>query len=385
MGFGLYIHWPFCESKCPYCDFNSHVAARIDHGDWISAYRHEIQRTAAANPDEVLDTIFFGGGTPSLMAPETVDAVISTARAAWRCANDVEITMEANPGSVEAGRFAAYRQAGVNRVSLGIQSLDNAHLRYLGRKHDRDEAVRAIGIAQNTFERVNLDLIYARQHQTLEHWQAELDSVIAFGTGHLSLYQLTIEDGTVFAQRHAIGKLPGLPSEDISVNMYLKTQEICDRAGLTAYEVSNHAKPGQECRHNMLYWQGGGYAGVGPGAHGRLGRGKTRRATEAIREPGKWLSAVAAHGSGEQPELALSHEDQAAEMLMMGLRLDSGITLQRLRDAGIDLVAWESLKDLVSSGHLTRDDTGLRATAAGRMLLNSVIARLLSDIPLPQS
>lgn len=385
MAFGLYIHWPFCESKCPYCDFNSHVATRIDHRDWLTAYRNELRRVAAAHPDEVLDTIFFGGGTPSLMAPETVDAVISTARAVWRSANDVEVTMEANPGSVEAGRFAAYRQAGVNRVSLGIQSLDNAHLRFLGRKHDRDEALRAIDIAQTTFDRVNLDLIYARQHQDPEHWRAELRTAISLGTGHLSLYQLTIEDGTVFAQRHAIGKLPGLPSEDSSVDMYLMTQDICEDAGLAAYEVSNHARPGDECRHNMLYWQGGKYAGIGPGAHGRLGQGLERIATEAIREPSKWMNAVVTNHNGELPSLSLTAEDQIAEMLMMGLRLDAGIDRSRLVAVGLDLTAWPSLADLVASGHLLLDERSLRATRQGRLLLNSVIGNLLADVPATQS
>lgn len=385
MAFGLYVHWPFCESKCPYCDFNSHVVDHIDQGAWAQALQHEILRAVRAAPEEVLQTIFFGGGTPSLMDPATVEAVIRTATQGWRCANDLEITMEANPGSVEADRFTAYRAAGVNRVSLGIQALDDQHLRFLGRKHSVADAERAIEIAQRTFDRVNLDLIYARQHQSLPDWEQELRRLISFGTGHLSLYQLTIEDGTVFARRAAAGKLPGLPHEDIAVDMFELTQSICDDAGLPAYEVSNHARPGEECRHNLIYWTGGAYAGVGPGAHGRLGHALHRHATEAHRQPGAWLNAVRQNANGELPILELTADEIRDEALLMGLRLADGIPRHRLTELGFDLARWPDLIDLITEGYLRWQGDRLQTTMAGRMLLNQVIARLSRAIPLLQS
>lgn len=381
MAFGLYLHWPYCESKCPYCDFNSHVADKIDHERWISAYRAEIARVAAEHPDEILQTIFFGGGTPSLMKPEVVEAVIDAATTTWRTANQVEISMEANPGSVEADRFKSYRAAGVNRVSLGIQSLDDQHLRLLGRKHDSQDALRAIQIAQNTFDRVNIDFIYARQNQTLEDWRSELSRALSLGTTHMSLYQLTIEDGTVFGRRHEAGQLRGLPDEDRSVDMFHMTQEMTTAAGLLAYEVSNHARPGDECQHNMIYWSGGRYAGIGPGAHGRVGIGQNRIATEAIRSPALWLEAVEKRGSGELPNTALDHESQTEEMILMGLRLSTGITLSRLKDAGLQIDRWASMHEMIETGHLKIENHALKATAEGRLLLNMVISRLVMDLP----
>lgn len=382
MAFGLYIHWPYCQTKCPYCDFNSHVAAHIDQKRWISAYEHEIQRLAAECPDEILETIFIGGGTPSLMDPEVVYAIIESARKAWRWSNDVEITMEANPGSVEAGRFAGYRAAGVNRVSLGIQALNDGDLKLLGRMHSADEARKAIGIAHSTFDRVNIDLIYARQNQTLEQWRSELDEALSLGTRHLSLYQLTIEDGTVFGRRFAAGQLRGLPDEDRAVDMFMTTQEVCDRAGLLAYEVSNHAVPGEESRHNRLYWQGGRYAGLGPGAHGRIGRGDQRRATEAIREPTLWLSAVERKGSGDLLSTPLSAMDRAEELLMMGLRVREGLSWELLAAEGIARGPWPKLDLMIEEKFVIADDEGIRTTLEGRLLLNTLVAELATDVPL---
>lgn len=382
MAFGLYIHWPYCQTKCPYCDFNSHVAAHIDQKRWISAYEHEIQRLAAECPDEILETIFIGGGTPSLMDPEVVYAIIESARKAWRWSNDVEITMEANPGSVEAGRFAGYRAAGVNRVSLGIQALNDADLKLLGRMHSADEARKAIAIAHATFDRVNIDLIYARQNQTLEQWRSELDEALSLGTRHLSLYQLTIEDGTVFGRRFAAGQLRGLPDEDRAVDMFMTTQEVCDRAGLLAYEVSNHAVPGEESRHNRLYWQGGRYAGIGPGAHGRIGRGDQRRATEAIREPTLWLSAVERKGSGDLLSTPLSAMDRAEELLMMGLRVREGLSWELLSAEGIARGPWPKLDLMIEEKFVIADDEGIRTTLEGRLLLNTLVAELATDVPL---
>ncbi len=380
MAFGLYVHWPYCESKCPYCDFNSHVAVSIDKERWIAAYRQEIRRVAEVCPDEILSTIFMGGGTPSLMAPEIVDAIVSTAKACWRTTNNLEVSMEANPGSVDAGRFQAYASAGVNRVSLGIQSLDETHLKLLGRLHGRDDALRAVEVAQTTFERVNLDLIYARQTQTLEEWERELTEAIGLGTTHLSLYQLTIEDGTVFAKRHAAGHLRGLPEEDTSADMFELTQRICGGAGLPAYEVSNHARPGEECRHNLIYWRGGTYAAVGPGAHGRLNVNGHRIATEAIRDPFAWLTAVRDRKDGDLARTVLSNEDRATEFLLMGLRLGEGVQTRRLAELGIETDGWQSLDDMMAEGYLEHVSGAIRTTPKGRLLLNAVIARLLSDM-----
>ena len=383
MAFGLYIHWPYCQSKCPYCDFNSHVATAISTERWIAAYRHEIRRVADSCPDEILSTIFIGGGTPSLMDPRIVDAIISEATSVWRTTNQLEISMEANPGSVEIDRFRAYSLAGVNRVSLGIQSLNDEHLRLLGRLHGRTEALKAIDVAQNVFARVNVDLIYARQHQTIDAWSGELAEAVALGTGHLSLYQLTIEDGTVFSKRHQAGLLHGLPREDTAVDMFELTQSMCEAAGLPAYEVSNHARPDQECRHNLIYWQGGRYAGIGPGAHGRLYQDGIRRATEAIRDPSAWLTAVETKGTGDLPDILLNSEDEVSEALLMGLRLTTGLDTSQRRSLQVDLDCWTSLNQMIDEGYLVRYGTVIRTTAPGRLLLNSVIGRLLQDIPQP--
>lgn len=380
-GFGLYLHWPFCQSKCPYCDFNSHVAGRMDETQWRSAFISEIDRVGAETPGRILRSVFIGGGTPSLMPPDLVAAILERVRRTWPHENDVEITMEANPGSVEAGKFRGFRDAGVNRVSIGVQSLRDADLRRLGRKHDASEARNAISLAQSIFPRVSFDLIYARQDQTGEDWKAELTEALQFGTDHLSLYQLTIEPGTVFAARAALGQLKGLPDEDRAVALHDITQDACEQAGLMAYEVSNHARPGAESRHNMIYWQGGDYAGIGPGAHGRLTLNGLRWATEAPRDPQAWLDA-ARSGCGETPRMSLSGQDQAVEYLLMGLRLTDGISISRLRRMWPVPDPAHTMTDLCEWGLVRQSGDRLHATPAGRLVLNSIIARAVSDLGL---
>lgn len=375
-GFGLYVHWPFCASKCPYCDFNSHVAAAIDEDRWARAYLSEIARTGAETHGRVLNTVFFGGGTPSLMSPELVAAVLEAVRTTWPVANDLEVTLEANPGSVEAGRFRGYAGAGVNRVSMGLQALNDADLRRLGRLHDVAEARAAFDIARSAFQRVSFDLIYARQDQTLAAWEAELAEAAAMAVDHLSLYQLTIEDGTAFGARHAAGRLRGLPDDDLSADMYLRTQDIMYDVGLPAYEVSNHAQPGAESRHNLIYWRCGDYAGIGPGAHGRLTLGGLRMATATPMSPSEWLSRVETRGNGEIPREVVPLAEQGGEYLMMGLRLTEGIDpgrYARLSGQSLNEVRLAALEDL---GLVRRDDGGLRATAAGRAVLNAVLREL---------
>jgi putative oxygen-independent coproporphyrinogen III oxidase len=378
-GFGLYIHWPFCQSKCPYCDFNSHVATRIDQARWLTAFRAEIDRIGALTQGRILNTVFFGGGTPSLMEAATVQGILDRVRATWTLANDIEITLEANPGSVEAARFAGYAKAGVNRVSLGIQSLDPEDLRRLGRMHTVDEAAKAIAIAQNTFDRVSIDLIYARQNQTLQAWRDELHRALDFGTSHLSLYQLTIEDGTVFGQMHAKNLLKGLPEEDLSADMFELTQEITRNAGLPAYEVSNHARTGDESRHNLIYWRMGDYAGIGPGAHGRLTLDSARFGTEAERMPTPWLTRTLARpGSAEATE-RLSPEDRAAEYLMFALRLKEGASVARFESlAGAPLLP-KGLEEMTSLSFLYRDGDRIHTTDSGVMMLNGILRTLLAD------
>lgn len=378
-GFGLYIHWPFCQSKCPYCDFNSHVAARIDQTRWLQAFQLEIDRIGALTQGRVLNTVFFGGGTPSLMEASTVQGILDRIRATWTLANDVEITLEANPGSVEAARFEGYAKAGINRVSLGIQSLDPEDLRRLGRMHTVDEAAKAIAISQNTFDRVSIDLIYARQNQSLPAWRDELHRALDFGTSHLSLYQLTIEDGTVFGQMHAKNLLKGLPEEDLSADMFELTQEVTRAAGLPAYEVSNHARPGDESRHNLIYWRMGDYAGIGPGAHGRLTLDSARFATEAERQPTPWLTrTLAAPGSAETTD-RLAAEDRASEFLMFALRLREGASLSRFAALAGQPLSEQSLADVETLGLLTRDGDTIRTTDQGVMMLNGILRALLAD------
>ncbi|MCZ7674892.1 MAG: radical SAM family heme chaperone HemW [Roseovarius sp.] len=376
-GFGLYIHWPFCAAKCPYCDFNSHVAREIDHQRWLRAYISEINRVAAMVPGRVLNTVYFGGGTPSLMPPETVSRIIERIRDRWPMANDLEVTLEANPGSVESGRFAGFAAAGVSRVSIGVQALNDTDLGRLGRIHSVAEARQAVDIAHKYFSRVSFDLIYARQDQTVSDWRRELTEALAMGTDHLSLYQLTIEPGTAFGERHARGKLSGLPDDDRAGAMYELTQELCELGGLPAYEVSNHARYGSESRHNLIYWRYGNYAGIGPGAHGRLTLNGRRHATEAHRAPDTWLRAAEA-GSGDSIREPIPARDQGEEYLMMGLRIAEGIDPARFEAMSGQALPERAIGDLEEIGMITRDTDRLRATPRGRLVLNAVIRALLA-------
>jgi len=375
-GFGLYIHWPFCEAKCPYCDFNSHVSRRIDHAAWRDAYLVELKRAAAETRGRVLNAVFFGGGTPSLMEPETVAEIITAIRAHWPTANDLEITLEANPGSVEAGRFAAFKQAGINRVSMGIQALNDPDLRRLGRLHNVAEALTAFDIARNEFDRVSFDLIYARQDQSLADWEAELKQALSLAIDHLSLYQLTIENGTAFGDRYSRGKLRGLPDEDLGADLYNLTQEICGTMGMPAYEVSNHARDGAQSRHNLIYWRYGDYIGIGPGAHGRLTINGQKWATECYGQPDRWLNGVQDFTT-EKPRSLLSGKDQAAEYLLMGLRLKEGIDPKRYAALAGEVLNPSALDHLTEIGMLDQARERITVTDQGFMVLNSVIETLL--------
>ncbi|PTQ69697.1 radical SAM family heme chaperone HemW [Celeribacter persicus] len=377
-GFGLYIHWPFCQSKCPYCDFNSHVAASIDQSAWERAYLSEIERVSRETSGRVLNTVFFGGGTPSLMDPELVNAILGKVRDCWRLANDVEITLEANPTSVEAGRFQGYRDAGVNRVSMGIQSLHDEDLRRLGRLHSVSEAQKAFEIARNTFDRVSFDLIYARQGQTKDAWRKELREALSMAVDHLSLYQLTIEQGTAFGDRYNRGQLRNLPTDDDAADMYFITQEECEKAGMPAYEVSNHAQKGSESHHNLIYWRYGDYAGIGPGAHARLTFGGQKYAIDTPLSPQLWLASVEQNGHGENPREALSGYDQAVEYLMMGLRITEGVEIERLSALLGQEFSIES-NYLIDDGFVKKEKGRLSVSEKGRPLLNAIIRDLIPD------
>ncbi|WP_397541615.1 radical SAM family heme chaperone HemW [Roseovarius salis] len=377
-GFGLYLHWPFCEAKCPYCDFNSHVAREIDQCRWKSAYLAEIARYAELLPGRILNSVFFGGGTPSLMSPELVSDILDAIRTAWPAANDLEVTLEANPGSVEAGRFAGYAAAGVSRVSMGVQALNDHDLRRLGRLHSVQEAYEAFDIARKYFDRVSFDLIYARQGQSVDEWRKELAEALKMAVDHLSLYQLTIEPGTAFGERHARGGLKGLPGEDKAGDMYEITQETCRAAGLEAYEVSNHAVPGAESRHNLIYWRYGDYVGIGPGAHGRITLQGQRHATVAPDQPDQWLAAVEA-GRGAGAAEPIPPAVQGDEYLMMGLRISEGIDADRFQSITGATLDPEKIHHLQEIGVITVDDHRVRATESGRPVLNAVIRELLSS------
>lgn len=377
-GFGLYVHWPFCQSKCPYCDFNSHVSSTVNHDQWLQAFRSEIQRLAKETPGRVLRSIFFGGGTPSLMAPTVVEGIITEAAAVWSLANDIEITLEANPTSAEARKFLEFRSAGVNRISVGLQAMNNPDLRRLGRMHTAEEGIRAVRMAQDCFDRTSFDLIYARQDQSLAAWEGELQAALVLAGEHLSLYQLTVEDGTVFGARNAAGHLKGLPNEDLSVDMFELTQDMCQAAGLSAYEVSNHAVLGAESRHNMIYWRGGDYLGIGPGAHGRLYREDgLRYATTCPKQPNEWLALIRSQGNGELPREILPNSEKLTEALIMGMRLRNGIDLaETFQDHGVNLDQ-SVINRLQQSGHVEVDEGRLRATRSGILILNAVIEALL--------
>lgn len=378
-GFGVYVHWPFCLAKCPYCDFNSHVR----HGGWdeaayLAAYRRELQHMAALAPAREVKSIFFGGGTPSLMKPETVGGIINEIAALWTLSKDCEITLEANPTSVESGRFAGYRAAGVNRVSLGVQSLDATDLATLGRKHTVDEALDAVALAMRHFERVSFDLIYARPGLDVPRWREELKRALDFGPSHLSLYQLTIEPGTTYEQLYAAGKII-LPEEELARALYDVTQEVCEGHGLPAYEVSNHARPGQESRHNLIYWRYGEYAGVGPGAHGRLYTEVGRRALASERNPEAWRDGVLRNGHAIVSDETLLGENEADEFLLMGLRLREGIDPTRYTRLAGRPVDSGQIARLSEAGLVELTPQGrLRVTREGFPVLNAVVAELAS-------
>jgi oxygen-independent coproporphyrinogen-3 oxidase len=376
-GFGIYVHWPFCAAKCPYCDFNSHVRRQIDEAGWIDAIVRELEWTAAQQGADrpIVETIFFGGGTPSLMQGKSVGRTLDTIAKTWRMANDVEVTLESNPASADATRFADYRAAGVNRLSLGVQALNDKDLKILGRLHDVAEAKTALALALKNFERVSLDLIYARPDQTAAQWRAELREALAFGTDHLSLYQLTIEPATPFFTLHKTGALK-IPDDDRAAELYELTQEMTQAAGRPAYEISNHARPGSEARHNLLYWRYGSYAGVGPGAHGRLDLAGKRIATQTERLPERWRETVARSGHGLIEQSEIETADAAREHLLMNLRLAEGLDLAAYRARwGVEIDAGR-IASLAEHGLVTRDGNHLVATPRGRLLLNSVIAAL---------
>ncbi|WP_262692386.1 radical SAM family heme chaperone HemW [Kordiimonas aestuarii] len=378
----IYVHWPFCLKKCPYCDFNSHVRDEVSHDRWRAALVREIDTFAAHYPGLEASSIFFGGGTPSLMEPETVAAVIERVRRHWG-QSDIEITLEANPSSVEAARFRDYRAAGVNRISVGIQSLNNDVLKFLGRLHSAEEALKALKVAQDNFERVSFDLIYARPEQSLEDWRLELAEALSFGTSHLSLYQLTIEEGTAFYHQFHRGKFK-LPDEDEAAALFELTQDITEAAGLPAYETSNHAAPGQESRHNLSYWRGDYYVGIGPGAHGRI-PAHTLGAAYAhaqIKRPEDWLAAVEASGHSTRELDHVTAEDRMLEAIMMGLRLKEGIGITdleaRFGTKVADTVNADVWRGLVTSGHMVDTPERLQLTREGWPLLNFILGKLVA-------
>jgi oxygen-independent coproporphyrinogen-3 oxidase len=382
---GAYVHWPFCKSKCPYCDFNSHVRDGIDQRRWRNALLAELDYAAleapSGNGGRRLETMFFGGGTPSLMEPETVAALIARARELWEVAPDLEVTLEANPTSVEASRFAALAQAGVNRLSLGVQALDGAALKFLGREHSADEALSALRTAQRHFRRTSFDLIYARPGQSVEEWDSELKTALKLASEHLSVYQLTIERGTRFFTDHARGTF-AMPDEETAAQLFELTQQRLAAAGLPAYEISNHARPGAECRHNLIYWRYQDYVGIGPGAHGRFAEGGAKIAPRRKSGPEAWLEAVEQEGHGTAETTVVTGRDRIEEALMMGLRLSQGIDRKSFAEAAgadpVTALGEGRFAPLVKAGFLEIDKTRLRATSAGRQRLNAVMERLIA-------
>lgn len=381
-GFGVYIHWPFCAAKCPYCDFNSHVRhGGVDQAEFLAGYLREIAHMRDKIGARETETIFFGGGTPSLMDPSTVDTILSAINNAWPVSSNTEITLEANPSSVEAERFKGFRAAGINRVSLGVQALNDADLKKLGRLHNVAEAMTALEIAASTFDRYSFDLIYARPGQSHKDWEAELGQAIAMGTQHLSLYQLTIEEGTPFASLHKAGRLK-VPEPELADELYALTQQLTDAAGLPAYEVSNHAAPGEESRHNLLYWRYGEYVGIGPGAHGRIIYGENRYATSTERLPERWLSSVSDVGSAFAEFEGVDTNAQADELLLMGLRISEGADLSRLAALAGVQVAQSKIAELRDMQLLAHDEASnrLHATPQGRFILNRLVLELSSSL-----
>ena len=375
-GFGLYIHWPFCEAKCPYCDFNSHVSRQIDQRAWRDGYLSELKRTASETKGRILNAVFFGGGTPSLMDPDVVADVINAIKTHWPTANDLEITLEANPSSVEAGRFAAYRDAGISRISMGIQALNDDDLRRLGRIHTAKEALTAFDVARGAFERVSFDLIYGRQNQTARAWEGELKQALNLAIDHISLYQLTIEQGTAFGDRYARGGLRGLPDEDLGADLYTLTQDVCNDMGMPGYEVSNHARDGAQSRHNLIYWRYGDYIGIGPGAHGRITIDGRRQATVCFSNPKLWLEKVA-NGTTEKSRSLLDQSEQAIEFLLMGLRLKEGIDPKRFAQIAGRPLCDEKIDHLCEIGMINATDDRIIVTDQGFSVLNAVIENLI--------
>jgi oxygen-independent coproporphyrinogen-3 oxidase len=374
--FGVYVHWPFCKAKCPYCDFNSHVRhGGIDEARFLAGYLKELAHFASRAPGRTVTSIFFGGGTPSLMGPRTVAAILDGIARHWTVAPEAEITLEANPTSVEAENFAGYAAAGVNRLSLGVQALDDASLKALGRQHSADEALAALDIAKQNFGRVSFDLIYAREGQSLAAWENELSRALSYAADHLSLYQLTIEDGTPFAARHAAGRLR-VPDGDSASDMYLLTQALCEEAGLPAYEISNHARPGSESQHNLIYWRGHDYAGIGAGAHGRITENGVKRATSTLKPPEEWLKQVETSGHGLAGDEALTPQETAEEYLLMALRLAEGLDVARLEALGGRTLDPSRLAALECDGLLSRHGARLKATQSGRLVLERLILEL---------
>jgi oxygen-independent coproporphyrinogen-3 oxidase len=380
-GFGLYVHWPFCLSKCPYCDFNSHVRERIDQGRWRAALLRELAHYAEQTPGRTVTSLFFGGGTPSLMEPETAGAIVAAMGRHWRVAPDVEVTLEANPTSIEAGKFRAFRDAGINRISIGVQALDDRALAFLGRQHSAAQAIRALEIGRSTFDRMSFDLIYARPEQTLAAWQEELETALGLAGGHISLYQLTIETGTAFEQRFARGDFT-MPDDESQAALFEWTAARLGEAGLPPYEISNHARPGEESRHNLTYWRYGDYVGIGPGAHGRITTGGRKCATRQHRAPEAWLDAVEREGHATRQRDAVAPDARLNEMTMMGLRLAEGIPVERFAaesgrpfEQALDA---RKLERLIEGGFLSLEAGRLRATAEGRARLNAVLGALLA-------
>jgi len=370
--FGLYIHWPYCVSKCPYCDFNSHVAQTIDHAQWAQAFEAELHRVFQESKGQQVSSIFFGGGTPSLMAPQTVNRILETTASLWGVRDDVEITLEANPTTVESDTFANFKHAGINRLSIGIQSLRPDVLKFLGRAHSVEEGYRALELAAKTFDRYSFDLIYARPNQSLADWQDELTQALSLSAGHLSLYQLTIEPGTAFYKDN----VPAA-EENLGADLFDLTQTMMEQAGMPAYEISNHAKPGEESRHNLVYWQGDDYIGIGPGAHSRL----NNFAIHQIYKPDLWLNGVLENGTGEQKRKKLAPDERAVELLMMGLRLKNGINCKKFQQvSGKSLQSCldpDGLDLLLTHDLIEWDQQHLRPTYEGRKCLDGVLEKLI--------
>jgi len=375
-GFAVYVHWPFCLAKCPYCDFNSHVrSAPPDEARFIAAFQRELAHRAALTPGRKVRSVFFGGGTPSLMQPKTVGAILEGIAKLWQVEPGAEITLEANPTSVEASRFRGYREAGVNRVSIGVQALNDADLRALGRRHSVAEALAALEVGRSIFPRMSFDLIYARVGQTETAWRAELEEAMKYAGEHLSLYQLTIEPETIFERLWQAGKL-ALPDEDLGRALFDATQEIAEKHGMPAYETSNHAKPGAESRHNLIYWRYGEYAGVGPGAHGRIVTGGKRRAQSTEKHPEMWLGQVEIEGHGLVTDDPLSPEEQSDEYLLMGLRLREGIDIHRYEAISGRRLARSQIESLAADGFVTEADGRIMVTPMGAPLLDTIVADL---------